>query len=203
MASSTSLLLIFTRNPELGKVKTRLAASIGDQSALEVYQFLLEKTVAFTQDLPLDKHVYYSETISANDIWDATIYKKYKQEGPTLGDRMANAFRTGFAQNYDKICIIGSDMYDLDAATIEDAFAQLQSHDMVIGPADDGGYYLLGMKTLHPDIFSNKEWGTETVLSQTLADIQHLNVHLLDTRNDIDRIEDIKGIAEFEKYLKS
>ena len=202
MSPSRSLLLIFTRNPELGKVKTRLAASIGDQNALNVYKTLLDRTVAFTQNLALDKHVYYSESINENDRWDPATYTKYKQEGETLGDRMANAFQTGFAQNYDKICIIGSDMYDLDAATIEDAFTQLQSCDVVIGPAADGGYYLLGMNTLHSTIFKNKEWGTDTVLSQTLEDIHHLNVHLLDVRNDIDRVEDIKDIPEFQKYLK-
>ena len=160
---SKNLLLIFTRNPELGKAKTRLAKSVGDETALEIYKFLLNRTKEVTQDLSCDKAVYYSVKVRNNDIWDAKVYQKHQQEGEDLGFRMQNAFQNSFDVGYDKVMIIGSDLYDLTPKHINDAFNKLDSKNVVIGPAKDGGYYLLGMKKLQSNIFKNKAWGTETV----------------------------------------
>ncbi|MEC7265229.1 MAG: TIGR04282 family arsenosugar biosynthesis glycosyltransferase, partial [Bacteroidota bacterium] len=110
---SKSLLLILTRNPELGKCKTRLAATVGDAAALEIYKFLLDHTVSLTKDLRVDKWVYYSEEIWEDDIWDNNIYQKKLQEGKDLGERMLNAFKEGFQAGFDQVVIIGSDMYHL------------------------------------------------------------------------------------------
>ncbi len=200
---SKNLLLIFTRNPELGKAKTRLAKSVGDETALEIYKFLLNSTKEITQDLTCDKAVYYSIKIHENDIWDAEIYQKYQQEGEDLGFRMQNAFQNSFDAGYNKVMIIGSDLYDLTPKHINDAFNKLDNNDVVIGPAEDGGYYLLGMKKLQSNIFENKAWGTETVRKDTLNDLQKVSVHLLEELNDVDVIEDIENHPAFQKFLNN
>ncbi|WBX73544.1 TIGR04282 family arsenosugar biosynthesis glycosyltransferase [Tenacibaculum pacificus] len=198
---SKNILLIFTRNPELGKTKTRLAKTVGDETALTIYKFLLAKTNEITANLNCDKAVYYSVKIRDNDIWDTKIYQKHQQKGEDLGIRMENAFKNSFDEKYEKVLIIGSDLYDLSEEIIEDAFDKLNSNDVVIGPAEDGGYYLLGMKTLHPDVFQNKAWGTETVRKDTLNDLQKVNVHLLKELNDVDVFEDIENHSAFQQFL--
>lgn len=196
-----NLLLIFTRNPELGKAKTRLARSVGNKTALTIYKFLLDKTKEVTQNLTCDKAVYYSVKVRKNDIWDANIYQKHQQIGEDLGIRMQNAFKNSFDKNYEKVMIIGSDLYDLTPNIIEDAFTKLNTNDVVIGPAEDGGYYLLGMKKLQPHIFKNKEWGTASVRKDTLNDLQKVSVHLLAKLNDVDVIEDIENHSAFQQFL--
>ncbi|KAB1158909.1 glycosyltransferase [Tenacibaculum aiptasiae] len=198
---SKNLLLIFTRNPELGKVKTRLAKTIGDESALNIYIFLLNHTKEVTQDLNCDKAVYYSVKVRNNDIWDTSNYQKHQQNGDDLGIRMKNAFQEAFNKNYEKVLIIGSDLYNLKPNHINEAFEKLNSNDVVIGPAEDGGYYLLGMKELHSEVFKNKAWGTSTVRQDTLNDLQNVSVHLLETLNDVDVFDDIKGNPAFEQFL--
>ncbi|MCH2033866.1 MAG: TIGR04282 family arsenosugar biosynthesis glycosyltransferase [Tenacibaculum sp.] len=200
---SKNLLMIFTRNPELGKVKTRLAKSLGDEKALEIYKFLLNRTNEVTQQTSYDKAVFYSVKVRNNDIWDATIFQKLQQEGDDLGERMQNAFTTAFAMGYEKVTIIGSDLYDLESHHIDEAFNQLNSNDVVIGPAEDGGYYLLASKQVYPDIFKNKDWGTSSVREATLNDLKKQNVFLLPILNDVDVIEDIQNHPAFTQFLNS
>ncbi len=199
--SSKNSLIIFTRNPILGKVKTRLAKSVGNKIALEIYQFLLNKTKEVTLNIPADKVVFYSEEITNKDIWDATIYKKELQEGTDLGAKMSNAFKTCFKDGYEKVVLIGSDLFDLEEFHIREAFEKLEKNDAVIGPALDGGYYLLGLKKMHPTIFMNKNWGTATVRKNTMKNLEKVNVHLLPILNDVDVIEDIKHHPAFTKFL--
>ncbi len=196
-----NLLLIFTRNPELGKCKTRLASTIGDEAALNIYKFLLQHTVAITKDLEVDKQVHYSVKIREDDYWDKAYFSKRQQKGDDLGIRMQHAFEEGFASGYKHIIIIGSDMYDMDAKNIEEAFQSLQSHDFVIGPAIDGGYYLLGMNRLLPSLFSDKEWGTDTVLKKTLENLNGSSVKVLAEKNDIDYEEDLNDFPVFDQFL--
>ncbi len=195
-----NLILIFTRNPELGKVKTRLAATIGDFNALEIYKILLNHTVKIVGEIQVSKRVLYSEIIIHNDIWDPNIYQKKKQLGNDLGEKMRNAFAEGFIDGYKKIIIIGTDLFDLEVSDIENAFEKLENYDVVIGPADDGGYYLLGLKSIPKGVFLNKNWGSNRILKDTLKDIEELNVFLLKSKNDIDIYDDIIKISEFQKY---
>ena len=199
--TSDKALLIFTRNPELGKCKTRLAATVGDEAALHIYKFLLRHTAEITENIKVDKFVYYSEGIHKEDIWDDNRYTKRVQRGEDLGARMENAFAEAYSSGYRSAVIIGSDLYDLTQADIEDAFKKLNEHDAVIGPAKDGGYYLLGMKSLKPELFANKNWGTATVLKDTLNDLKEESVAQLQPRNDVDYYEDIKDVEAFKKYL--
>ena len=197
-----ALLIIFTRNPEPGKVKTRLAKDVGDITAFKIYNFLLEHTVSVTRNLAVRKEVYYSGAIPQNDIWEKEIFTKKLQQGEGLGKRMKDAFEEGFKNGYKNIIIIGSDLYDLQREDLEKAFQLLQEKDAVIGPATDGGYYLLGMNQLFPEVFEDKEWGTSSVLEDTLKDLKGKNIALLETRNDVDYYSDIKDHKDFQQFFK-
>jgi len=197
-----ALLIIFTRNPEPGKVKTRLAKDVGDITAFKIYNFLLEHTVSVTRNLAVSKEVYYSGAIPQNDIWEKEIFTKKLQQGEGLGKRMKDAFEEGFKNGYKNIIIIGSDLYDLQREDLEKAFQLLQDKDAVIGPATDGGYYLLGMNQLFPAVFEDKEWGTSSVLEDTLKDLKGKNIALLEARNDVDYYSDIKDHKDFQQFFK-
>lgn len=189
----SKLLLLFVRNPELGKVKTRLAASVGPETALEVYLHLLQHTKQVTQDLPVDKLVYYAGGVNEQDVWPNSRYKKREQAEGDLGARMQAAFADAFLEGYTSVVIIGSDCLQLTPEIIMRAYKELETHEVVIGPALDGGYYLLGMNCLYPQLFHNKHWSTERVFSETIQDLQrmHLPYALLPRLSDIDQVEDL------------
>ncbi|WP_159022561.1 TIGR04282 family arsenosugar biosynthesis glycosyltransferase [Formosa sp. L2A11] len=198
--TSKKALIVFARNPELGKCKTRLAKTIGDENALAIYRTLLQHTAKISESVKADNFVFYSEHIHKNDTWDDNNFRKKLQQGEDLGERMNHAFKDLFQNNYQKVVIIGSDILDLTSEIIDDAFNQLEHNDVVIGPAKDGGYYLLGMKTLHSELFKNKAWGTATVLEESLKNLTNKSVYLLEELNDIDTFEDIKDYPQFKKY---
>jgi rSAM/selenodomain-associated transferase 1 len=191
---SKQALLIFARNPEAGKVKTRLAATLGNEMALAIYKKLLKRTIAVTQNLPVDKIVYFSNGIEGDDFWDSKHYYKQVQQGNDLGKKMKNAFASTFDNGYDRLVIIGTDCPGLEPAIIMGAFVHLNVYDVVIGPAEDGGYYLLGMKRLYPQLFENISWSTSTVFNDTLkkCDCLGLKYHLLPVLNDVDEEADLK-----------
>ena len=186
--------MIFVRNPELGKVKTRLAKTIGNEKALHIYNLLLDHTNNVVKRVNTDKAVFYSDYINSNDKWKNDGFLQLMQKGNELGEKMTNAFLKAFNLGYKKVIIIGSDCFDLDENIINQAFANLNDDEVVLGPAKDGGYYLLGMKAFYPSLFRNKAWSTESVLSDTLLDISKLNISfkLLPTLSDIDEEKDLK-----------
>lgn len=187
-----SLLIIFTKNPILGKVKTRLAISLGDEKALSIYHQLLSYTNKITQNINCDKAVFYSDYINKEDLWDNTIYQKHIQYGHDLGERMLNSFQKGFEMGYEKVIIIGTDNLEISSEIIQNGFELLLSNDVAIGPSFDGGYYLLGMKKLYMSFFKNKKWSSSSVYKDTLSDIKAENIifKTLPTLNDIDTKED-------------
>lgn len=197
-----SLLLIFTKNPEIGKVKTRLAKEIGNQAALDIYKFLLQHTFLVTKDLKVSKEVYYSEEITEDDLWDPALFGKKIQQGEHLGERMENSFKNGFQRGYKKVVIIGSDLFDLKTDDLVTAFQKLDASDFVLGPAQDGGYYLFGMKKADEKVFRNKNWGTDSVFEETMKDLESQKVSLLEVRNDIDTLEDLKEFKELRRLIK-
>ncbi|MCV6631690.1 MAG: TIGR04282 family arsenosugar biosynthesis glycosyltransferase [Flavobacteriaceae bacterium] len=199
---SKEVLLVFTRNPELGKVKSRLAKSVGEQTALDIYVFLLKHTKKIVAQTSAEKWIYFSENLEKDTIWLEPEFTKKLQQGNDLGARMRNAFEEAFLQA-SKVVVIGSDLYDLQPADIASAFAALDTADVVIGPAQDGGYYLLGTTQLLPELFENKSWGTHTVLADTLAQITHKKIVLLQEKNDVDYVEDIKDNPAFSTFLEN
>jgi uncharacterized protein len=196
-----NLVLMFTRNPEMGKCKTRLAKEVGDINALAIYNILLQHTVDVTDKLSDDKAVYYSTEISRNDIWQDDQYQKFKQQGDDLGLRMLDAFNHSFRAGYKKVVIIGSDIINLEPKHLNQAFKALDNNDVVIGPAEDGGYYLLGMKEMQTSLFYNKEWSTPSVREDTLNDLASKKVTMLEMLNDIDVYDDLKGHDIFKPYI--
>jgi uncharacterized protein len=166
-------LLIFVRNPILGKVKTRLASTVGNTEALRIYRELLQCTQDATKELNAQKCVYYSDFIDITDVWDNELFLKRKQAEGDLGERMAAAFEAIFAgsdgNGMNKAIIIGSDCPGLTKDLLENAFHRLDQYDVVIGPSTDGGYYLLGTREFVPKLFQGIPWSTEAVLETTLA----------------------------------
>ena len=199
--TTDTLLIIFTRNPVLNQVKTRLAKRIGPEKALEVYNILLEKTAEITTAVSTDKWVCHTPEILENNLWSSTNFHQKVQRGDDLGERMKNAFKDGFNAGYQRVAIIGSDLFELTAVDLEMAFEKLVEHRAVLGPAEDGGYYLIGLKELHPGIFENKQWGQDTVLKDTLDHFKDSDVALLNLYNDIDIYEDLERHLVFQKYL--
>lgn len=191
------LLMIFVKNPELGKAKTRLAASIGDEAALKVYKRLLEKTKEITLSLPFSKAVFYSQFIDTQDLWSNEHFTKKLQSEGDLGQKMETAFDWAFQNGFQKVCIIGSDCYDLTTDNLNEAFECLDNHNAVIGPARDGGYYLLGLSKACSSIFQNKQWSTDSVCSDTEKDFQSegTSYKKLKTLNDVDTIDDLGSWA--------
>ena len=186
-------LIIFIKNPVLGKVKTRLAATIGDVKAFEVYKYLLNHTQKIALLIDADKFLFYADFLNREDEWPHDRFIKHQQKGNDLGERMYNAFENTFLNKYKKVIIIGSDCIDLSASVIEDAYMLLDDRDVVIGPAKDGGYYLLGMKNPHQCLFRNISWSTSEVLKQTVSICrsQQFNYSLLPTLTDIDDENDL------------
>lgn len=197
MVSVSNKLIIFVKNPVPGKVKTRIAATAGDENALVIYHQLLEFTKHNTQSLEgIQKFLFYSDEIEQTEEWPSDIYTKQLQVHGDLGHKMKMAFKEILndrkKQNKTKALIIGSDCPELSESIILQAFDFLDNNDVVIGPTFDGGYYLLGMKGYFPILFDGIAWSTEDVFDLTIQIIkeQNLSFATLPTLNDIDTEDD-------------
>jgi len=183
------------KNPILGKVKTRLAADIGNEKALEVYKALLNKCRQECLQVKAKRYLYYHEYVDHYDDWSQLFFQKRKQDSGDLGDKMRSAFEETQSVSPAPTLIIGTDCYDLKHAHISLAFKALKMTDVVIGPANDGGYYLLGCRQFYPQLFEQIDWSTERVLQQTLLKVNQLglNYFLLEERIDLDNFDDLKA----------
>lgn len=188
MDSRSNILLIFIRNPQLGKVKTRLAQTLGDEEALRIYHILLEKTRLAALGSAAQRRLFYSDAVTSGDGWSESDFEKSVQHGGDLGARMADAFQRAFAAGAARVLIIGSDCPELTGMLLDDAFACLHRDDFVLGPAPDGGYYLLGMRAFEPSVFEGIAWSTESVCAATLEKIRILGktCALLPELSDVD-----------------
>lgn len=200
---------LMAKYPEQGKVKTRLAQTIGDENALIVYNKLLQNCITNCIDkedrfniipfiTPAEKTLQFQA--------DYSIFREaHAQKGCNLGERMMNALLTlKEVKRADKVLLIGADIPRLDSSIINNAFSHLQTNDIAIGPTTDGGYYLIGMKIVFPEIFDSINYGTEKVLQQTISKAAEaeLSYSLLSELSDIDRIEDLKFSEEFKEFLQ-
>lgn len=200
-----NLLIIFIKNPERGKVKTRLARGLGEESALQIYRNLLNLTFKVTRALEVDRQVWYSKFIPDQDSWISAGFEPKIQQGNDLGERMYTAFQKNLKKGYSNIIIMGSDCPEITTSYIENAFEALENHDAVIGPANDGGYFLLGLKKLNKWIFSNKKWSTSTVFSDTIKDFENLGWQWeqLPRLMDLDTLEDWEKIKNKKSFLET
>ncbi len=187
-------LIIFIKNPALGKVKTRIARTAGDEKALDIY---LELTKITRENAEIlrgpSRHVFYSDFINLTDEWPNDVFQKHVQTGEDLGERMFNAF-SDVLKTHENAVIIGSDCPTLTADILTMAFEKLETNDFVVGPSTDGGYYLLGFgqNNWSDFVFKNMDWSTETVLPTTLERIleQKKTVFLLPELTDVDEEKD-------------
>lgn len=187
-------LIVFVKNRKPGTVKTRLASSIGNKAALDVYSKLVEITSAAASEVDVKRLVSYSGNVEKGDAFDDKLFDKNIQSGDDLGTRMLNAFDKAFADGNRKVVLIGSDCPEISAKIIQNAFQKLDDADCVFGPASDGGYYLIGLRKRIPQLFKEMEWSVETVLDESRKRLESLSVHynLLPVLNDIDNLEDLK-----------
>jgi rSAM/selenodomain-associated transferase 1 len=194
-------LIIFTRFPQLGSAKTRLIRALGARAAMELHREMTLDTVNMARGFAAERGsaplVFFTGGSSADMArWLGSDLTYRPQEGENLGERLAIAFGQGFAQGIERIVAIGTDCPALDRVGLAQAFAELSTHDLVLGPATDGGYYLIGIREDCPDLFRNIDWGTDRVCRQTLAAAQNLglSVHTLKTLPDVDRPEDLEHL---------
>lgn len=193
------LVIIFIKNAQLGQVKTRLAKTIGDEAALDVYSELLKITEKATKHLKAHVRIYFSHAVEKYP-WKG--FYKTTQQGYNLGKRMQNAFKDGFKDGYERIVLIGSDLPEISEKHISKGLNLLKHNDAVFGPAKDGGYYLIGLRSMHNSIFNNKPWSQPQLLAETLKELQQQNITFstLDTLNDIDTFEDLASSNFYKNH---
>lgn len=189
---SAHALIVFQKNPGTGKVKPRKGSTAAIEKNLETYQELIRHAHTVIRDTPADKFIFYSDFLEPAD---ASYYNEEIQAGACLGERMRNAFNEVFRKGYRKAVIIGTGCRSVTADLINQSFTLLEKSDVVIGPTRNGGYYLLGMKELHLSLFQNKEWTGDTVLQDTLADLesQGLKYHLLPRPKNQEKEPELAG----------
>lgn len=186
-------LIIFVRNPVPGKVKTRLAKTLGNDVALKIYERLLLHTRDVALGVNARRFVFYQDYLNTDDIWHNEHFEKVLQEGEDLGDRMKVAFQYLFDRQFENVVIIGSDCITLTTQIIMEAFESLNNRRCVIGPATDGGYYLLGLAENITGVFKNKSWSSPRLFQETALELQQAGIPFatLQTLPDIDHEEDI------------
>lgn len=200
-------IILFLKYPVKGKVKTRLAKSIGDEKAVRLYKKLAENVLESISNLTNSyKYIFYSEK-EEKDLIRNWIKEKYffaAQNGEDLGERMKNAFNLVFSHGAKNVIIIGSDIPDLSKEIIDEAIDKLDENDIVIGPSPDGGYYLLGMKKDSPFLFDKIIYSTSSVLDETIEKIKEnkLTYHILQTLEDIDTEDELKEWLKLGKNKK-
>ena len=202
---SAKEVLIFARTPELGQVKTRLAADVGDVAALDLYHRLLAHTCDTVTRSGFPARVYLAGPMPEDDIWSDAGFRRYPQADGDLGARMSAAFANAFADGVRSVVIIGTDCPGLRADHLHLAMSALETHEAVVGPADDGGYWLLGLTSPVRAIFEHKAWSTDTVLRDTLADFKALGMGVvrLETLRDVDTAADRDALAEEHPWLRA
>lgn len=192
---SPNLFGIFIKYPEPGKVKTRLARDVGKEKAAEVCKHLVEKAMHTTRPSgnDFDRVIFYDPPDRLRDFARWFPGEHFiQQRGRDVGERMDNAIRDLLNRGAKKAVVTGADIPDLTAVIILEAFAVLDHADVAIGPATDGGYYLIGMKAPHPEIFRDIIWSTDTVLEESISRIRQSGwtCRAVQTLSDIDTLED-------------
>ncbi len=204
----TELLAVFARAPELGKVKTRLSPPLTAEQALALHRALVEDTLDHFDRIErpgLEKLLLLSEPMqNPDDLHVPATWTQGVQANGELGEKLASLFYTGFRRGVTRLVVLGSDSPTVPPEVIHEAFDDLESGKVVIGPAEDGGYYLLGCNQWIPELFQNIEWGSPAVLEQTLkvANAKKLPVSTLIPWYDIDRVEDLDKLRQEISYLK-
>lgn len=194
-------LFIFAKEPEKGRVKTRLAGYLGEEASLVLYKAFIQDTIDIVRRVQAEEKVLAYEAGSDEPVYlreRAEGFNFYHQNGKDLGERMGNAFRYARDRGFGRTVIIGSDAPTLPAELIDEAFRKLRSNDLVLGPSRDGGYYLIGARGWCPALFDNVVWSSDHVLGTTVYNAEKANhkVQLLDPWYDIDTPDDLDRLRE-------
>ena len=192
---SNRALILFIKNPEKGKVKTRLASTVGDERALAIYRALLAHSRRVALGVNAKRYLYYANFIPERDEWSSRDFEKRLQPEGDLGIRMGTAFQE-VLKDHKHAILVGSDIAQLKESILEKAFQALSEHPFVLGPARDGGYYLLGMNSFHASVFSSIDWSTDRVFDQTCDRIKALG----STPALVDELSDIDYEADWEAF---
>lgn len=184
-------IVVFARAPDLGQVKTRLAAEVGEREALAIYMWLAENTVRVVASLPhCDCIIAYTPTDAVVRMrdWLGSRFSYEAQCDGDLGARMTHAFNRRFEENAERVLLIGTDAPAVDRGVLEEGFAALGHNDVVFGPALDGGYYVIGLRAPQTVLFESVSWSQTDTLSRSIAAARRarLSLHLLPQRFDID-----------------
>ena len=199
--------IVFARYPENGKVKTRLGKTLGDDFAAGLYELMAEHIFKVCRTLPgeeYDIHLFYDDKDNSPLIkkWAPPDFNLFLQTGNDLGERMKNAFQSLFNKRYKKVIIIGTDCPQINVNLLLEAFNKLSQSDLVIGPSNDGGYYLLGMNDFHPLLFDDIRWSSDEVFRKTekKAIENELSLSVMPELIDIDTEDDLKNwLSSFNK----
>ncbi|MDX1693358.1 MAG: TIGR04282 family arsenosugar biosynthesis glycosyltransferase [Ketobacteraceae bacterium] len=197
MMDFNGLIQVFLKSPQPGKVKTRLIPDLGETLATDIHERLVTRVMGVCEALDVTTECWVAGDISLPFVQAlGQRHALYEQQGLDLGERMYHALLHGLAR-YPRVVLVGADAYSLTPETINRAFASLDRHDVVLGPASDGGYILVGANKLHPDMFRDVDWGTASVLDQQLENIVLCGLHyeLLPAGYDIDDLEDLRRFA--------
>jgi rSAM/selenodomain-associated transferase 1 len=187
VSSKGDAILVFSKGSEAHNVKTRLHPFVTPGARFDLHIAFLMDTLEKIKRLPCAAYLYVAGNADFPFQCDLPIYS---QEGNDLGARLANAFDS-VLKKQERAVVIGTDSPDLPVERIQSAFAKLNETDVVLGPTDDGGYYLLGLSRMLPETFENISWGTDKVFQQTLQRARNHKVHVLEPHYDVDVIEDL------------
>lgn len=196
--TAENALVMFVKMPEAGRVKTRLQPELSPEQSLTLYTAMVEDLVRRLSEGPWDLWIWFAppEAEVALRGWLGAALRYAPQSGGDLGGRMTGAFAGCAARGYRRTVIVGSDLPELDASRVGEAFEALSRHDLVLGPSEDGGYYLIGRTGADPDLFAGVAWSTASVFERTAANARQAGFTLaeLAPARDIDTVAEVRDL---------
>jgi rSAM/selenodomain-associated transferase 1 len=201
MKNQDTCILCFVKYPEKGQVKLRLTVDLDDDVVVELYRNFVLDVVSILKKLDTQFYLFFSPLNTKKKFreWLGSSYSYVPQEGNDLGERMKNSFFYAFAEGFHRVILVGSDSPDLPGDFLRNAIVELQTHDMVLGPSCDGGYYLIGFRddTFLPSVFDGISWSSSTVYQETMTKIKTAgrSLSLLPAWSDVDIISDLKNLV--------
>ncbi len=192
--------IVFLKAPEKGRIKTRLSKVLDESFVIELYKGFIRDTLLVLPSIA-DKFIYFLPSEKKDEVisWLGNGYQYAVQTGQDLGEKMSNAFKDGFSKGYDRLVLIGTDIPEISKSHLHQAFDALETKDAVIGPASDGGYYLIGFnkESFSEKIFHGIHWSTTNVFGETLKAMVEMNLQYEQVLelNDVDTPEDLNALV--------